>query len=500
MSPILSDLEPYRRDADEFLTELERAEYLHGAGHTDELPLSPLYERFEHLFAGDVSRELLASIDSARTGDEARSRRALAMFAVDGLIGRATRRETEELARREAAETISLDGRDVAYRESAALLANEPDADRRATIERRRLEVVDAVLTPVRREIWSAAHGLARELGAASYRDLYARLMGVDLGLLDTQGQALLQATEDLHAAAMDRELRRQVGVSLDSARRSDLPRFRRAAPFDGSFPAGRLTSALEETLAGLGIEIRRQPNVILDAEPRPGKDPRAFCSPVRVPEEVYLVIAPIGGVDDYLALFHEAGHAQHFAGTARDLPLEFRRLGDDAVTETFAFLLEHLAENPVWLERILGFSASGDYLRLAATRRLLHYRRYAVKLRYEMELHGDGDLDAMADRYAELMSAATLLPWPKEPFLDDVDLGFYAVNYIRAWALEVLLRGQLLDRFGSRWFESRRAGSFLRELWNEGQRWDADEMTRELGLPPIDFSRLVEEVGPILG
>ena len=29
--------------------------------------------------------------------------------------------------------------------------------------------------------------------------------------------------------------------------------------------------------------------------------------------------------------------------------------LGDSAITETFAFLLQHVAEDPVWLERRLG-------------------------------------------------------------------------------------------------------------------------------------------------
>jgi len=76
----------------------------------------------------------------------------------------------------------------------------------------------------------------------------------------------------------------------------------------------------------------------------------------------------------------------------------------------------------------------------------------------------------------------------------------FYVASYLRAWALEVSLRGRLRERFGSRWFESKRAGSFLRELWNEGQRWDADELARELDLPPIDLSVLVEDVGAVLG
>ena len=92
-----------------------------------------------------------------------------------------------------------------------------------------------------------------------------------------------------------------------------------------------------------------------LDTEQRPLKSPRAFCAPVHVPDEVYLVIPRHGGRDDYAALFHEAGHTEHYAHVDASLPFEYRHLGDNSVTEGFAFLLEHLTEDPAWLEATLG-------------------------------------------------------------------------------------------------------------------------------------------------
>ena len=71
---------------------------------------------------------------------------------------------------------------------------------------------------------------------------------------------------------------------------------------------------ALEATLRDLGIDLAAQANVHLDLEQRPAKSPRAFCAPIEVPGRVMLVIAPIGGRDDWEALFHEAGHAEHYA------------------------------------------------------------------------------------------------------------------------------------------------------------------------------------------
>jgi len=67
----------------------------------------------------------------------------------------------------------------------------------------------------------------------------------------------------------------------------------------------------------------------------------------IEVPERVMLVMKPMGGPFDWQAFFHEAGHAEHFANTSPDLKLEEKRLGDKAVTEGWASLLQHVEDRP---------------------------------------------------------------------------------------------------------------------------------------------------------
>ena len=119
---------------------------------------------------------------------------------------------------------------------------------------------------------------------------------------------------------------------------------------------------ALESTLTDLGIDLPAQRNIQLDIERRPLKTPRAYCFPIEVPGRVVLMIQPIGGLDDWNALFHEAGHTEHFAHTSPRLSFEARRLGDNAVTECWAFLLEHLVSDPVWLNRRLDFGRPDEF------------------------------------------------------------------------------------------------------------------------------------------
>jgi hypothetical protein len=278
---------------------------------------------------------------------------------------------------------------------------------------------------------------------------------------------------------------------------RGDLPRLFRAPGHDESFPAARLLTTLLDTLTGLGIDVRTQPGLRLDVDPRQGKSPRAFCAPVRTPSEVYLVISPIGGRDDYAALFHEGGHAQHFVHTRAELPFEYRYLGDHAVSETYAFLLQHLLAEEAWLAR---HASSGDPSELAAydrAVRLLYVRRYAAKLAYELELHGDDGHagPGMAARYGELLGHAVGVEWPPGSYLADVDSGFYCACYLRAWALEAAVRVHLRERFGPDWFASARAGEVLRGLWSEGERRRPEELLAELTGDSLGFDSLTSEL-----
>jgi hypothetical protein len=193
------------------------------------------------------------------------------------------------------------------------------------------------------------------------------------------------------------------------------------------------------------------------------------------------LVINPHGGQDDYRALFHEAGHAQHFAHTDRGLAFAQRGLGDNSVTEAYAFTLEHLVYNPAWLERHLGIADPSCYLDLARFHKHYMLRRYAAKLLYELELHGGENPRAKSKRYADLLTATLGVRHSAEDYLFDVDDGFYCARYLRAWILEAQVRRRLEREFGERWFQDRQAGSYLRTLWSWGQSHAADELARRL-------------------
>ena len=334
------DLDGYRSEVEEFLGALEREYILHLSGRKATLDIEPIYDRHARLYER-------SQVEALRDGGPAE----LVRFAAENHIGQATKAEAAEIARLEASLTVELDGAELPYRQAAIELANEHDPDRRAAIEEARLRVMDAELNPLHVAAHERAATLARELGFAGTLAMCEELSGIDLRGLGRQCEAFLHATDDWYADVLAPELRRELGFGLERLRRSDIAAFMRAPTLDWAFPGERLLPAYELTLAGLGLDGR---GVTLDLEERPNKTPRAFCAAPHVPDDVHLVMARIGGREDYEVLMHEAGHAHHYSRVARELPVEARYLGDNSVTEGFAFLFQHLVAAPEWLAATL--------------------------------------------------------------------------------------------------------------------------------------------------
>jgi hypothetical protein len=331
-------------------------------------------------------------------------------------------------------------------------------------------------------------------LEVKTYTELYERF-GFKLKELAAQCEDFISATEQLYEDSLDRATRQLLGLSLDDTQRWDVHRLIRSPQWDEGFPAQQMVPALKATLSDLGIDLDSQRNVHLDIEQRPQKSPRAFCSPIEVPGKVMLVIQPIGGADDWRAFFHEAGHAEHFGGTSPDLSMEEKRLGDVAVTEGWAMLMQHLTDEPAWLSRKLDFPGPEEYAAEGMLWLLFFVRRYSAKLLYELEFHSSEDISGMAKRYAEVLGDAIKFEIAEENYLADMDSGFYVTAYLRSWAFECQLRDHLRERFGTDWFARREAGSLLRELWAEGQRPTADELLKDVSGSEIEMSAVADRV-----
>jgi hypothetical protein len=479
-------------EAERFIAELNEEQYLHFSGQKETYDIAPIYERHARLTELDTALSLGASVAGIRR------RRELWRFACEGYLTNFVTAEEARVAQLEATLSATLDDEKIPFRMLRPRLMNEEDRGTRERLSELRSDLTEEHLNDLYLHSTEVVHKESARLGATSYADLY-REFGLPLDDLAAQCRAFLSETESLWEDAGDRYFRSRLGLGLGEVERWDVGRAFRGVGWDTAFPAEAMMPALEATLSELGVDVRSQRNVEIDVEDRPNKDPRAFCAPIEVPGRVVLVIKPQGGPEDWGALFHEAGHTEHFAHMSASLAPEERRLGDNAVTEGWAMLLEHLTFEPVWLNARLDFLQPHRFAAEGATQLLWFVRRYCAKILYELEFHSADDVTAMRPRYVELLADATKVEPAAADYLGDIDAGFYASEYLRAWAFEAQLRAYLREKFGNAWFSKRAAGTLLRELWAEGQKPTADELLRDVTGETLELAAVGDRVREML-
>jgi hypothetical protein len=481
-SPTPRELDQFRDEADSFIRDLDEEYYLHFSGQKETLDVEQVYERYEELTKLETAQKLAGAPTE------------LWRFACEGFLGNLTREHQARVAQAEAELEATVDGETIPYRMLRVAMSNEPDRDKRKRLEEARVRLLDEHLNPIYLDAVQIDQEAVRRLDAANYYELYKRF-GFRLDEVAAECQEVLDDTERLWEREGDKLFRSRLGIGIDDARPWDVVRLFRAPELDLLYPNDQMLPALEHTLTDLGIDLHSQENVHLDLDARPSKSPRAFCAPIDVPGKVMLVIQPIGGKDDWEALFHEAGHTEHYANTNGDLPMEARRLGDMAVTEGWAMLMQHLVTEPAWLNRRLDVPRVEELAHDGAVSLLYFVRRYAAKLLYEIEFFQANDIPSMRNRYAEILGDSLKLPINPESYLDDIDGSFYVTGYLRSWAFEAQLREFLRSELGNDWFAKRDAGDLLRELWSLGQGPTADELLRDVTGAKLEMASVAERI-----
>jgi hypothetical protein len=489
-------MEAFRRRYEEYREALARESFLFRSGRKRQLELEEIDARYADIAEGELIEPLHRELERATFEEEREGWRRLWLAVQGHALAARIRSLSRELREREAAQTARVDGDERTLFAWQSALGGEADAGRRRRIQDALDRGLDE-LNGLREALWVQSGELLAKSGYETPRAwAEAAHPTVDYEHWARGASRLLEATESVYRDGLSEALRR-IGVQPEAAERADAPRVSRLHDFDRYFPAGRSLACLDFTIEAMGLGLAGSPGVVVDDAPRPRKHPRASCIGVRTPGEVYVLLSPHGGLDDYETLFHEAGHALHFAYTSAALPVERRRLMDPALTETWAFLLHYRVADRDWIAESPVAARGEEFARAVRFRKLALLRRYASKILYEVELNslpGGSDPRPLAERYAEALSGGTGYRYRPCGYLADTDRDFYSVDYLRAWCLEVQIAEHLRGRFGHRFWKQRGAGELLKELWNTGSTYSADGIAEQLGLGAIDVDPLVAE------
>lgn len=479
----------------------ERAEEARAVrvGEKETSEQAAIVARYAGLFTR-AQHDALRRVEEAASGDVRERLLRLREACAGGIVAAELAERSDALENAILACRVDFDGESLPLRSAQARLAVlEPYAarDRLGGL----VSDASAAFNPERLELLRCGERLDAELsGEPDPVRRSGALKGVDL-------RALASALESA-SAQLDGPYAKLRGCWLDrllGADRDDQPLsahfsyVRRLSPLASTYTKERAVAVCLETLTALGFDLAGDERIRLDLDDRPQKNPRACVIASDPPRVVHLITRAQGGLADYQAFLHEAGHALHYAGCDPGLPYAFRRLArDHALTEIYSFLAESVTHEPGWHALHFGLDAVTAAANAEATRFLDAglFRRYTAKLRYELGLWADfANAAEHASEYERLVSGASGFRYPRSGFLADMDDGFYSADYLRAWIRAAQVRAHLRREAGEGWWRRAETGELLRGLFREGTRPSSEDVAARLGFEPLDTGPLVAEL-----
>jgi hypothetical protein len=457
--------------------------------------------RHTDLFTHAQLEELRAAEAGASDPVERERLYRLRRACEEGIVDAELAAREDALANAILAARLTFEDEELPLRSAEARLAVLPGYAQREQLGEL-VRALDASFNERRRDLLVARDDL--EGGLSGEHDAVARNEAEKQISLRELESALRRAADDVeaeYARLRERWFERLLGPERAGVPSNTHVRWlRRLSPLESTYPKERSVEVCVETIRELGFDLEAIPNIRLDLEDRPQKNPRACVIAADPPEIVHLITRAQGGLYDYQAFLHEAGHALHYAGCDPRLPWTFRALSrDHALTEIYSFAVESVSRQPGWHALHFGLPDTEAEENAEATRFLesFLFRRYAAKLRYELGFWDafPAEQGSSARDYEPLLTEATGLGYDEPGYLSDMDAGFYSADYLRAWIRSAQLGAYLRREVGEEWWRSSETGELLRDLFAEGTRPSTEEIARRLGFEPLDTGPLVADL-----
>jgi hypothetical protein len=487
-------IESYRTRLEAFEQTLNSELFRYYSGLKNKLELVPLYSDYSDLFCTESIRDIETALKSEPFESRRRSLEKIWVFLIDQYLDFRTAPLRQEIAQFEAKETVQWEGKEIPFIQVSAHLRRETDALRRRRLHERQVKALGRLEELKEKEVFQL-QSAAADLGFQNYIQARERISGIHFETLLTAFEEVLRRLEDKYLERFKVSLEATLGIPWHETGSWDVPHWEERNDRPAVFAERNLRSVVEATIAELGIRPEHADAVSLDLESRQSKQPLPVCVPIRIPQEIKVVMMPGDGSRYYAALLHECGHACHFAWMSPSLAPEHRIVGDRAVTEAYGFLFEHFLQEPDWLARMLSFSKPENFLRYQALHHIALIRRCAGRLRFALTVHGPRSFGEVPRLYSDVMKMYTGLQHTPESWPAGLDDGLASADYLRGWALETMLREYLRTKFGNAWALNGAASGFLKEIWETGFLYSAEELCREIGLGSLEPRVLADQL-----
>ena len=487
-------IESYRAHLEEFEHTLNRELFLFYSGQKSRLEARSIYSDYSDFFSLEQIQEAKAELDQTElASSRLKSTRKIIGYLMDQHLDLQTIQLTQEIEQFEADERVVWEGQEIPLSLIPPRLHQESDAKKRRSLYDTYMGALQKSELKINKlsQLRAAAVGL----GFKTYTEAREHICGVDFRQLLYSFDAAMNELEDVFKDQFRNSLEMSLGIPYREAGSWDLAHWLKKNDEENVFSEIGLHPVVNAAKEALGIQPEHPDAVLHETARETLKYGRPFCIPLRIPQEIRIVVFPGRGFLQYASLLHENGHAHGFAWTSASLPAEHRIWGDRALSEAYGFLFESLMRDSHWLERMLSFKNRANFMRFQWLFHVFLMLRSAAKLRFALGLHESESFERIPELFSETMQSYTGLRHQPEAWLGEVLDEFESADYLRGGILEAMLREYLRSKYGRAWFLNRSAGRFLKEIWETGMLYRADELCREIGFANLDPQILAEEL-----
>ncbi|MGQ9705842.1 MAG: hypothetical protein ACUVWP_02415 [bacterium] len=472
--------------------------YYNNDAYGEEIDTTKFLSEYSYIL---TDRTLLQSLwNSYNTANDPELKESYMRFYKElssDIIWQNLRSYTDEYYNLEASLEVYINDETIAIRDVGNKIYLSDDREYRKKLYEATKPLTIHYFNPLLQTIIERQREICKELGFNDYVDYWQKIHNIDFSYLSTILDRLLSETDEIFRDILYKRVEETFDFDISEIKPYDRGQLFRLKGYDDYFKANDMLQFIKRFLLGLGIDLDNQKNIKIDFDDIPEKSARASTYIIKVPEDIRVLGKPSAGIEDYTTLFHEMGHAQHYAN-CKERYYEFKLLGDGGITEGYAFLFDSLFMEPKFLIEEVGvpFEVAKKIIWRNLFTDLTLLRYYISLFNFERFLHkGDGD---PVKFYRDIMVKNLLLPKTTE----DAELGylsanedFYSVYYLEAWFLSAMLRDYLKSHYGERWYKNKGAGKFLIELWNSGERYNTVEIAKRLGYDGLDIETLIKTI-----
>jgi hypothetical protein len=327
---------------------------------------------------------------------------------------------------------------------------------------------------------------LRAKYGSASLSDI-SGLSVNELKLIKKECEKFLLETNDLYNETLEEYSNDSLNIE-----KSEL------APYDLSYIIDSIKKAskssinlvdlINGSISGIGINNY---TFRIDSYSRAKKSERAFCSPIWIPQSVFLVIKESNSTLDQKTALHEMGHALHYSNTINNLNPIDKRIGEGGLSEGYGFIFDLLFLDISFLKHVQNPTLN---IKMLKWYQVYLIRKYIAKFFYEMEFIKNPLSEKNFNNYKKIMG--DILSINETNFSDDdlsyiIDLEpwFYEIQYLKGWMFASVFQDFLVKKYTVKWWKSREAGKIMVDLWKIGQRPTINSIINDMGLTNLSFS-----------